>query len=182
MTRMRRTLIAATLLALAAVAAFGAAGSFGGTTTTAHSAAAKKKPALALRTTSLGKVIVDSKGRTLYQFGADTKNRSNCADACAGNWPPAAAPSKPTVAKGLSQRKLKVIKRADGTKQLSYAGHPLYRFIADQKRGDVTGQGIDAFGGLWHVVAASGKAITKSPQSSSQQPAPAPDPSPYPGY
>src|SRR3954463_9109854 len=132
MTRTRRTLIAAALLALAAGAAFGAAGSFGGTTTSPHSAAAKKKPALALRTTSLGKVVVDSKGRTLYQFGADTKkNQSNCADACAANWPPATAPSKPTVAKGLSQRKLKVIKRADGTKQLSYAGHPLYRFIAD---------------------------------------------------
>jgi len=148
----------------------------------AGAAKAKKKPALALRTTSLGKVIVDSKGHTLYQFGADTKkNVSTCAGACAQNWPPAAAPSKPTVAKGLSQRKLKVIKRADGTKQLSYAGHPLYRFIADPKAGDVNGQGINAFGGLWHVVAASGKAITTTAQSGAN-PAPAPDPSPYPGY
>jgi predicted lipoprotein with Yx(FWY)xxD motif len=178
MTRTRNNLIAAALLALVSVAAFGAAGSFGGTATGAHSAAAKKKPTLALRTTGLGKVLVDSKGRTLYMFGADTKNRSNCADACAGNWPPAKAPSKPTVGKGVSKRKLKVIKRADGTKQLSYAGHPLYGFVGDQKPGDVTGQGVDAFGGLWHVVAASGKAVTKSPQSGTEPPAP----DPYPGY
>ena len=177
MTRTRKTSLAVALLALVAVAAFGATGSFGGTPSP-HSAAAKKKPTLALRTTSLGKVLVDSKGRTLYMFGADTKNRSNCADACAANWPPAKAPSKPTVGSGVSKRKLKVIKRDDGTKQLSYAGHPLYKFIADQKPGDVTGQGIDAFGGLWHVVAGSGKAVTRAPQGSQQPPAPGP----YPGY
>src|SRR5215213_9735714 len=101
MTRIRKTSLVAALLALVAVAAFGAAGSFGGTSSTTHSAAAKKKPTLALRTTSLGKVLVDSKGRTLYLFGADkTKNQSNCADACASNWPPAKAPSKPTVGRG----------------------------------------------------------------------------------
>src|SRR3954453_6228528 len=172
MTRTLRISLIVALLACAGVA---------GVVATGSQAAAKKKPTVALHNTSLGKVIVDSKGRTLYQFGADTKNRSNCADACAGNWPPAAAPSKPTVAKGLSQRKLKVIKRTDGTKQLSYAGHPLYRFIADPKAGDVNGQGINAFGGVWHVVAASGKAITKTAQSGAD-PAPAPDPSPYPGY
>ena len=181
MTRTRKTSLALALLALAAVAAFGAAGSFGGTNSPTHSAAAKKKPALALRTTSVGRVLVDSKGRTLYLFGADTKkNQSNCADACAANWPPAKAPSKPTVGRGVSTRKLKVIKRGDGTRQLSYAGHPLYRYVGDQKPGDLNGQGIDAFGGLWHVVAASGKAITRSAQSG-DEPDP-PSPPPYPGY
>jgi predicted lipoprotein with Yx(FWY)xxD motif len=175
MTRTRKTSVAVALLALAAIAAFGVAGSFGRTSPATHSAAAKKKPTLALRTTSLGKVLVDSKGRTLYLFGADTKkNQSNCASACAGNWPPAKAPSKPTVGRGVSKHKLKVIKRDDGTKQLSYAGHPLYRYVGDQKPGDVTGQDLDAFGGLWHVVAGSGKAITKPPQS--DEPDPPPDP------
>src|SRR5215208_1603994 len=124
MTRTRKTSLAVAIFALAAVAAFGAAGSFGGTAATTHSAAAKKKPTLALRTTGLGKVLVDSKGRTLYLFGADTKNASNCSGACAANWPPAKAPSKPTFGSGVSKRKLKAIKRDDGTKQLSYAGHP----------------------------------------------------------
>jgi predicted lipoprotein with Yx(FWY)xxD motif len=143
------------------------------------SQAAKKKPTLALRNTSLGKVLVDSKGRTLYMFGADTKNKSNCADACADNWPPAKAPSKPTVGAGVSNSKLKVIKRADGSKQLSYAGHPLYRFIADQKPGDVNGQNINAFGGIWNVVSGKGKAVTKSPSASSST---GNDPAPTSGY
>ena len=178
MTRNRRLTLAAVLLAAAALATVAVAGSFGSTS----SSAAKKKPTLALRSTGLGKILVDSKGRTLYMFGADTKNKSNCADACASNWPPAAAPSKPTVGSGVSARKLKVIKRDDGTKQLSYAGHPLYRFIADKKPGDTNGQGINAFGGLWHVVGANGKAITKAPATTGQQQQqPAPPPS-YPGY
>src|SRR4051794_9956987 len=179
MTRTRKTSMAVALLALVAVGAIAATGSFGSSST--HGAAAKKKTSLALRSTSLGKVIVDAKGRTLYQFGADTKNKSNCADACASNWPPAKAPRKPTVGKGLSKSKLKVIKREDGTKQLSYAGHPLYQFIADKKAGDVTGQGIDAFGGVWHATGSNGKAITTSAQQGSSQAA-SPDPAPaYPG-
>jgi predicted lipoprotein with Yx(FWY)xxD motif len=178
MTRYAKVSLAVALLAIAGIA---------GAVVALPAGAAKKKakPALALKNTSLGKVIVDSKGMTLYQFGADTKNVSNCADACAQFWPPAKAPAKPKVAKGLNARKLKVIKRADGNKQLSYAGHPLYRYTGDQKPGDVTGQGINAFGGLWYVNAASGKAVTKSPQrSGSPAPDPQPDPGPYPypGY
>jgi predicted lipoprotein with Yx(FWY)xxD motif len=175
MTRTLRISLLVALLASVGVAGVAATGS--------HAVARKKKPALALRSTSLGKVLVDSKGRTLYMFGADTKNKSNCADACADNWPPAQAPSKLTVGPGVSKRKLKVIKRADGSKQLSYAGHPLYRFIADSGPGDVNGQNINAFGGIWNVVAKSGKAVTTSPQSAgTQQPAdPAPSPA-YPGY
>jgi hypothetical protein len=84
------------------------------------------------------------------------------------------------VGRGVSTRKLKGIKRGDGTRQLSYAGHPLYRYVGDQKPGDLNGQGIDAFGGLWHVVAASGKAITRSAQSGDEPDAPSPPP--YPGY
>ena len=169
MTRTLRISLLIALLVPAVVVVLAGGGS--------HAATKKKpKPALALGNTSVGKVLVDSKGRTLYLFEADAKNRSNCADACADNWPPAKAPSDPTVAVGVSKRKLKVIKRADGTKQLSYAGHPLYRFIGDSKRGDVTGQGVNAFGGLWYLVAASGKAVTKSPQGTTQQP---PDYPPY---
>src|SRR5689334_17351276 len=98
--------------------------------------AAKPKPkpkALQLRSTDLGRVIVDSKKHTLYMLTADGKNSSTCSDACAANWPPAKAPKKPKLGSGLSKDKLKVIKRSDGTKQLAYAGHPLYRFIGDSK-------------------------------------------------
>src|SRR5690349_20247050 len=135
--------------------------------------AAKSKPkALSLRSTSLGKVIVDKKKRTLYMLSADGKNKSTCSGACASNWPPAHAPKNPKLGPGLKKSKLKVIKRSDGSKQLAYAGHPLYEFIGDSKPGDVNGEGIVAFGGTWHAVNKSGAAAKK--------PAPAATPSPSP--
>jgi predicted lipoprotein with Yx(FWY)xxD motif len=176
MTRFRLISLGAAAILPLAAAACGSSGSYGPGATAASPAAAAvtsaKKPALAVRKTSLGRVLVDAKGRTLYQFGADTKNKSNCDGSCATNWPPAASPKKPKVGSGVSQRKLKVITRSDGKKQLSYAGHPLYRFVGDSKPGDVKGQGINAFGGVWYVVAPSGAAVTSSAQS--QQPAPSP--------
>src|SRR4051812_5682850 len=99
---------------------------------TASSSTDKKKPAGTLQVrqtnTNLGKVLVDAKGRTLYELSADGKNKSTCSGACAANWPPAKSPAKPTVGSGVTKAKLKVITRDDGSKQLSYAGHPLYRF------------------------------------------------------
>jgi predicted lipoprotein with Yx(FWY)xxD motif len=141
--------------------------------------AAKPKPkALQLRSTSLGRVIVDSKKHTLYMLSSDGKNSSTCSGACASNWPPATAPKKPKVATGLKKGKLTVITRSDGKKQLAYAGHPLYRFIGDSKPGDVNGEGIVAFGGTWDVVGKVGSPVTSAPAASS----PAPSPSPSPGY
>jgi predicted lipoprotein with Yx(FWY)xxD motif len=142
--------------------------------------AAKPKPkALSLRSTSLGRAIVDKKKRTLYMLSADGRNKSTCSGACASNWPPALAPKSPKLGKGLKKSKLKVIRRSDGKKQLAYAGHPLYEFIGDSKPGDVNGEGVVAFGGTWHALDKSGAAITKA----AAQPAPAPaPPSPYPSY
>ena len=153
MNRRSRILIAVlAMVALAAVAIVG--------TTTSSAAKKKKATTLSVSKTKLGKILVDSKGRTLYELGADTKNKSTCAGACAMNWPPSIAPKKPTFGAGVSKSKLKVIKRADGKKQLSYNGHPLYTFIADTKKGDTNGQGINAFGGIWYVLDGKGKIIT----------------------
>ena len=132
----------------------------------ASTTAAKTKPkTLGLRSTDLGRVLVDSKKRTLYMLTADSKNSSSCSGACAANWPPAAAPRKPTLAKGLKRSRLKVITRTDGSKQLAYRGHPLYRFAGDSKPGDVNGQGINAFGGFWYVLGKSGSPVMASPAS-----------------
>src|SRR3954452_3432695 len=139
--------------------------------------AAKPKPkALQLRSTSLGRVIVDSHKHTLYMLTADGKNASHCSGACAANWPPAKAPRKPKLSSSLDKSKLKVIERADGSRQLAYAGHPLYRFAGDSKPGDVHGEGVNAFGGMWYVLSKSGAAVTGA-----QAPPPAPSPGPY-GY
>jgi predicted lipoprotein with Yx(FWY)xxD motif len=170
MTRTPRIYLAALLLP-AALAGCGGSSYGGGGSATASNATSMitsaKAPALALRNTSLGKVLVDARGRTLYMFGHDTTNKSRCAGACATNWPPAAAPATLKVGAGVAKAKLKAISRAGGSRQLSYAGHPLYRFAGDAKPGDVKGQGINAFGGIWDVVSAAGAPITGTPRSGS---------------
>jgi predicted lipoprotein with Yx(FWY)xxD motif len=131
------------------------------------SAATTKSPTLKLRKTSFGTILVDSRGRSLYAFGHDLKNKSRCKGTCATDWPPASSPAHPTVANGIDKSKLKVIKRADGSRQLSYNGHPLYRFIADSKPGNVNGENLVEFGGKWDVLNKRGKLVTKKPSSSS---------------
>src|SRR4051794_37542537 len=115
-TRISLAVLAAAAIPVGAVAAE--------TSTATTSAAAAKAPPLKLAKTGLGMIVVDGKGRTLYAFGHDLKNKSRCSGPCAQNWPPATAPAKPTVAKGIDKSKLKVIKRGDGSRQLSYNGHP----------------------------------------------------------
>ena len=160
MTRKIQISLAALLVVIVAGAAVAASGS-------TTSAAKAKSPTLKLRKTGFGKVLVDSKGRTLYAFGHDKKNKSRCSGQCASNWPPAASPKKPTVATGIDKSKLKVITRGDCSRQLSYNGHPLYRFIADGKPGDTNGENVTAFGGTWHVLSKSGTIVTKAPSTSS---------------
>ena len=160
MTRSLRISIAALLVAVAVGSAVAASAS----TTTAAKA---KPPTLKLRKTGLGKIVVDSKGRTLYAFGHDKKDKSRCNGQCAGFWPPAGAPKHPTVGSGISKSKLKVITRSDGSKQLSYNGHPLYRYVGDGKPGDTNGENLTAFGGKWDVLSGSGKIVTKAPSTSS---------------
>jgi|1186.fasta_scaffold182288_2 predicted lipoprotein with Yx(FWY)xxD motif len=175
MTRTTRTTRISLALLIAVAIPVGAVAAEGSSTT---SAAKAKAPALKLSKTGLGTIIVDGKGRTLYAFGHDLKNKSRCSGPCAQNWPPAAAPPKPAVAKGIAKSKLKVIKRGDGSRQLSYAGHPLYRFSLDSARGDTNGQNVTAFGGTWHALSKSGAVVTKAPGSSSTSSSPDSNPAP----
>jgi predicted lipoprotein with Yx(FWY)xxD motif len=108
---------------------------------------------------NLGKILVDSKGDTVYLFQKDTGTKSTCTGACATTWPPVPATGKPTVADGLSG-KVGTTTGSGGKPQVTYAGHPLYRFAGDSKPGDANGQGTNAFGALWYVVSSSGAAVT----------------------
>jgi predicted lipoprotein with Yx(FWY)xxD motif len=145
---------------------------------TSHSAAVKRA-ALALRSSSLGKHLVDSKGRTLYEFEKDSSRRSACSGACASNWPPVITSGKPSVGTGLKASKAGFITRSNGKRQATYGGHPLYRFTGDSKPGDTHGQDLMAFGAKWYVLAASGKKIDPGDaDSSAKAPAPAPTPAP----
>lgn len=160
MTRSRRISFATLIVAVLAGAALVIAST---------TAAKAKSPTLKLRNTSFGKVLVDKQGRTLYAFGHDKKDKSRCDGQCAGFWPPAGSPKKPTVGSGVTKSKLKVIKRSDGSRQLSYNGHPLYRYVGDGKPGDTNGENLSAFGGIWRVVSKDGKTVSKAPSSSSTQ-------------
>ncbi|HEY6758697.1 MAG TPA: hypothetical protein VI318_04380 [Baekduia sp.] len=148
---MRRSLALVAVLALAIAVVAGTAGG-------ASQGAAK----VSTRHTSLGTILVDSKGRTLYLFEKDKTSKSTCSGACATNWPPMTTSGKPTASGSAKASKLGTSKRSDGSTQVTYNGHPLYLFVADKnKPGSTKGEGVDAFGAEWYVVGTNGKKIDK---------------------
>lgn len=108
----------------------------------------------------LGKVLVDSQGRTLYLFQKDAGGRSACTGACASAWPPLRADGSVVAGPGLTSSKLTTTPRSDGKPQVAYNGHPLYLYSGDAKAGDTNGQGINAFGALWYAVSGAGSLVT----------------------
>ena len=117
--------------------------------------------ALAVATTSLGPVLVDHSGRTVYLLTADTPGHSSCPAQCLQDWPLVPAPegtSVPSV-RGISAV-LSTAKASSGAPMLTAGGWPLYTFVKDEAPGDVTGQGVKSFGGTWYAVSPSGSAVT----------------------
>lgn len=112
-----------------------------------------------LKRTPYGRVLVDSKGITLYDFVKDKGGMSACYGACAALWPPLLTKGKPVAGPGVSKSLLGTTKRSDGKLEVTYGGHPLYYFVTDRKPGQTTGQGVNQFGGPWWVISAAGKEI-----------------------
>lgn len=115
---------------------------------------------------TLGKVLVDSRGRTLYLFQKDAGNKSACDSACAAAWPPLRADGSPVAGPGLTASKLATTPRADGKPQVVYNGHPLYLYTGDSRAGDTNGQGLSAFGAPWYVVSGAGTVVTRKASNS----------------
>jgi len=162
--RRMSTALALTTLALAsgAVAASVADAAAHTSDATAHTSAAVAS--VSVRTTKYGKILVDSKGRTLYLWAKDKHpNKTVCSDACEAVWPLAFMIGKPTAGPGVSASMLGSIPVTDSTtkRELTYNGHPLYRFVSDVNPGQVTGQGNTTFGAPWWLVSPNGTAITK---------------------
>jgi predicted lipoprotein with Yx(FWY)xxD motif len=158
-----RLVLPAAAAAAAVVAACSSSGIPSGTSSggsSAHSAAA----AAGLKTATVGGVTVltNAKGFTLYAFAPDTSTTSKCNGACAQNWPPVKVPTTASGVKGA----FATIKRSDGSTQLTFRGHPLYTFVGDKSPGQASGNGINAFGGLWHEAPASGGAAPAGSSSS----------------
>src|SRR3954447_20273961 len=114
----------------------------------------------------LGKILVDSRGRTLYLFKKDKGKKSACFRACAPFWPPLRAHGKPKAGSGTKASLLATTKRSDGAAQVIYNGHPLYTFVMDKKAGDTNGEGVTAFGASWFALSSAGSQVTGTASSS----------------
>jgi predicted lipoprotein with Yx(FWY)xxD motif len=145
-------------------------------TTSTAKTAVSHTPTVHVATTSLGKVLVNSHGRTLYLFTKDSGTKSACSGACATAWPLLRA-GKPTAGSGVKAALL----RKNSHSQVTYNGHPLYTFIKDTKAGQTNGEGLVAFGGTWLAVSPAGKQVVshtaKAPAPAAPK-APAPAPAP----
>jgi predicted lipoprotein with Yx(FWY)xxD motif len=113
-----------------------------------------------VRTANGASFLTNSSGRALYLWTPDTKTKSMCSGACATAWPPLTVKGTPTAGTGATASDLGTISRSDGTKQLTYAGHPLYYFVGDKAAGQTNGEGSKGFGAPWYLVEPSGKQIT----------------------
>jgi predicted lipoprotein with Yx(FWY)xxD motif len=150
-------LAAVTVLAAACSGGGGYASPYGGGQST--SSGAPSAAVVGLRASTIGQTLVDGQGDTLYLFAADTGGKSQCSGACAAVWPPYLGVGTPQAGTGVTAGLLSTITRGDGGTQVTYGGHPLYRYAGDTKPGDVTGQALDQYGGKWYVLGADGSKI-----------------------
>ncbi len=169
---MTRSSYAFALLALAAALALagcggdGTSGGYGGkdsdstTVEPATSPPGAESGAAVLTVASapkVGRILVDADGFTVYDFHKDQGTTSSCYGACAKVWPPVLTDGEPQVGEGASASKLGTTERQDGTTQVTYAGHPLYTYTADEKPGEANGNDIDSFGAEWYALQGSGE-------------------------
>jgi predicted lipoprotein with Yx(FWY)xxD motif len=131
------------------------------TSSTASTPSSSPRPGSVVGTTtsSLGTFLVDAKGRALYLWDADHGSKSTCNGECATDWPPLTTTGTPKASGKAKTSLLGTTKRSDGSREVTYAGHPLYYYAGDTGPGQTTGQGSDGFGAPWWVVTPAGKAI-----------------------
>ena len=130
-----------------------------------------------VRSTSLGKTLVDARGRTLYLFEGDQRDMSRLSSAGLSVWPRFVAAGAVTAGTGVQTTMLGRTTTPRGVRQVTYDGHPLYYYIGDNKPGDTRGQRLNQFGALWYVLRPTGNAVTNTPDTTK-----APSPGTTPGY
>jgi predicted lipoprotein with Yx(FWY)xxD motif len=161
MSRTRLSLAA--VVGIAAVLAVVIASSGGTTKARAHVASGA---AVSIRQTSLGKILADGHGRTLYLFRGDRPNLSTLSPAGRAVWPPFTSSTKPAALSGARPAELGTVTGASSAAQVAYNGHPLYYYVGDQRPGQTLGQRLNQFGAHWYVLAPGGTAITSAARSS----------------
>jgi predicted lipoprotein with Yx(FWY)xxD motif len=143
-----------------AAPASSASGGYGAASSSAPASAAAA--AVKAGTSARGAILTGATGRALYLFEKDTGGKPACYGTCAQGWPPLLTTGTPMAAAGASTSLLGTVKRTDGTVQVTYAGHPLYYFVKDTKPGDISGEGLQAFGAGWDLISPAGKKIEKT--------------------
>jgi predicted lipoprotein with Yx(FWY)xxD motif len=129
----------------------------------------------ALAATTIGVAdghLVDPSGMTLYLFEADKSTTSTCSAACAAAWPPVTTQGDPEADGAAKADALGTTRRSDGATQVTYAGHPLYRFSGDTAPGDMNGAGSEAFGAEWYPVTPAGEALETGKSGDDMAPSP----------
>jgi predicted lipoprotein with Yx(FWY)xxD motif len=136
----------------------------------AASQAAQARPAasataaaahVGLRSTALGKLLVDGSGFTLYVFSRDRRDKDRCAaiSGCTGVWPALTTHGRAVAGRGVKASWLGTIELPGGAHQVTYDGHPLYTYAFDSGPGATDYIGASEFGGVWHGLSASGKTV-----------------------
>jgi predicted lipoprotein with Yx(FWY)xxD motif len=166
---MFRTRVAVGLFGVSLLVA--ACGGSSSSTATTHKAAATRSSATGVSVSTAkgaaGTYLTGTGGQALYLWEADSNGKSVCSGACTTNWPPLITKKAPVASSGVTAAELGTIIRSDGSKQVTYNGHPLYYYAGDSGSGSTNGQGSDGFGAKWWLVAPTGKAITQSTSSGS---------------
>ncbi|TML30735.1 MAG: hypothetical protein E6G35_05930 [Actinobacteria bacterium] len=146
------------LLAVAAVAGVTACGH--ATTPPAAPVRADQPVRVEVGQSSLGPILTDQNGRTLYAFVNDKGGTSSCTGDCIATWPALVSRQPVTAGTGAEKSLLAQTTRTEGTAQATYNNWPLYYYVGDVGPGDVDGQGVD---GAWFVVGTDGKLIKTAP-------------------
>jgi predicted lipoprotein with Yx(FWY)xxD motif len=180
--RLRRVHVAVVIAALAGLASAALVGLAVAKTLTLQTARSASVTNTAGSTKTEG-IVVNSKGRAVYTLSGDTPSHPKCTKTggCFQFWPPVTVSN----AKGLSKAagvkgKLGTFKR-NGIIQVTLAGHPLYTYSGDHQKNNATGEGINGFGGIWHVVKDAGGSSSSSPTTSTSTTSSTTSTNPY-GY
>lgn len=121
--------------------------------------AAEASSTLSVRSSAFGRILFDSRGQALYAFTRDPRGRSACSGACAAAWPPYLLRGRLRGGRSVERSLLGTTRRANGTRQVTYAGRPLYYYVGDRRPGEVRCQNVREFGGVWLVMRASGRLV-----------------------
>jgi predicted lipoprotein with Yx(FWY)xxD motif len=133
----------------------------GAWTAVATAGASTSRAKLQLRKTSVGTILVNGRGYTVYAFTKDRRNKDNCqkSSTCLRVWPPVKTGGAPIAGPGVKRSLIGTIKLKNGAKQLTYAGHPLYTYIADSHPAETTYVNTFNLGGRWPAVNAAGHEV-----------------------